>query len=544
MARRPQTSTFDYVIVGAGAAGCVLANRLSADPNTSVLLIEAGGSDRNLMHLVPKGFYFTLVNPRYAKTFTTIEFPDGHTESLPRGRVIGGSTTINGMVWNRGWQTYYDDIERAGNPGWNWARFVDAYRHIEKHSLGGNAVRGGDGPVDIEIAGPPEEACEAMIMSMKVNGIPFQEDMNGSGDERVSYVASNIKRGTRVSAAKAFLRPARRRRNLTIATWTEAERLLFDGTRVVGVRCTRKAETVEFNANREVIVAGGAFDSPLLLERSGIGNPEILEKAGVPVVVASPKVGENFSEHRAILLEYRLDGVQGYNPAASTTFRYLWTGFKYVFTRKGMVAHGGYAVSGIYKADPATSPEPDTQVFFTPISTSSTNPMTGRMVVDKHPGAKYVTFPMYPTSRGSLHITGPGLADAPRFDPNFLATENDQQLLVKAVRRAREIIHTAPFGKFAVEELKPGADVNTDAEIIEHGRLKGTAGAHGLGTCKMGPDPDDVVDASLRVRGTQGLRVVDASVLPGQPSGNNNAPTMAVAWIAADLILDERLAKS
>jgi choline dehydrogenase-like flavoprotein len=296
---------------------------------------------------------------------------------------------------------------------------------------------------------------------------------------------------------------------------------------------------VTYRANREVLVAGGAFDSPLLLERSGIGNPEVLRAAGVPVVVASPKVGENFKEHRAILLEYRLKGVRGYNPDAANQVRYLWTGFKYLFSRKGMIAHGGYAVSAIYKSDPASA-DPDTQVFFTPISTSSTNPMTGRMVVDKEPGAKYVTYPMYPTSAGSLHISGPGLDDVARLDPNFLSTEHDRQLLVKAVRRAREIIHTAPFGEYAVEELKPGADVNTDAEIIEHGLNKGTAGAHGLGTCAMGPDPDDVVDSSLRVRGAQGLRVVDASVFRDQPSGNNNAPTMALAWIAADIILADR----
>jgi choline dehydrogenase-like flavoprotein len=532
-------SSYDYIIVGAGAAGCVLANRLSIDPDTSVLLIEAGGSDRSLIHLVPKGFYFTLTNPHYAKTFPTVAFSDGHVEALPRGRVLGGSTTINGMVWNRGWATYYDGIEQAGNPGWNWTRFLDAYRHIEKHALGGNAVRGGNGEVDIEIAGPPEQACEALIVSMKANGVPFEEDMNGSGDERVSYVASNIRRGTRVSAAKAFLRPARRRRNLTVATDTEVEQIVFRGTRATGVRGRRRGLSVQYTANREVIVAGGAFDSPLLLERSGVGNPEILSAAGVPVVVASPKVGENFSEHRAILLEYRLQGVRGYNADASSRGRYLWTGLKYLFTRTGMIAHGGYAVSAIYKSDPA-SDEPDSQVFFTPISTSTTNPMTGRMVVDKHPGAKYVTYPMYPTSRGSLHITGPGLADVPRFDPNFLSTEHDRQMLVKAVRRAREIIHTAPFGQYVAEELKPGPNVMTDDEIITHGELRGTAGAHGLGTCAMGPNPDDVVDASLRVRGAQGLRVVDASVLPSQPSGNNNAPTMALAWIAADIILADK----
>ncbi|MDQ7909348.1 GMC family oxidoreductase N-terminal domain-containing protein [Phytohabitans sp. ZYX-F-186] len=532
------SGAFDYVIVGAGAAGCVLANRLSADPGTSVLLVEAGGTDTNPVHLVPKGFYFTLNNPRYAKAFTTQAFGDGHTESLVRGRVLGGSTTINGMVWNRGWAPYYDAWEAAGNKGWNWARFVEAYRRIERHQLGGNEVRGGDGPVDIEIAGPREEACDALIAAMERHGIAFQRDMNASGDDRVSYVASNIRRGTRMSAAKAFLRPARRRANLSVATHTEAETLVFSGSRVTGIRCRRAGGTVTYSARKEVLVAGGAFDSPLLLERSGIGNPDVLAEAGVPVVVASPKVGENFKEHRGILLQYRLTGVRGYNAEASSQARYLWTGFKYLFSRSGMIAHGGYAVSGIYRSDP-DSPAPDTQCFFTPISTSAVNPMTGRMVVDKHPGAKYVTYPLYPTSTGSLHITGPGLDDAPRLEPNFLSTEHDRAMLVKAVRRAREIVATEPFARFVAEELQPGPLVVDDADIVEYGRNKGVAGAHGLGTCAIGPAPDDVVDASLRVRGADGLRVVDASVFRDQPSGNNNAPTMALAWIAADIIRAE-----
>ncbi len=540
MARRPQTSTFDYVIVGAGAAGCVLANRLSEDPRTSVLVIEAGGGDSHPMHLVPKGFYFTLTNPKYGKSFATTEFPDGHVERLPRGKVVGGSTTINGMVWNRGWADYYDGWERAGNVGWNWQRFLDAYRKIERHQLGGNAVRGGDGAVDIEIAGPPEETCEALVAAFAANGVPFQEDMNGSGDERTSYVASNIRHGTRMSASRAYLRPARRRKNLTVVTGTEAERLVMDGTRVTGVLCREAGRgSVTYTARREVLVAGGAFDSPLLLERSGIGHPDVLAKAGVAVRVVSPKVGANFKEHRGILLQYRLSGVRGYNPEAASTARYLWSGFKYLFTRKGMIAHGGFALSAIYKSDPA-SPVPDTQCFFTPISTSDVNPMSGRMVVDKFPGAKYVALPMYPTSQGSLHITGPGLDDAPRLEPNFLSTEHDRQLLVKAVRKAREIVATEPFAKHVVAELQPGPQVAEDDEIIEYGINKGNAGAHGLGTCAMGPDDDDVVDASLRVRGTEGLRVVDASVFRDQPSGNNNAPTMALAWIAADIILAER----
>lgn len=539
MARTPQTSTYDYVIVGSGAAGSVLASRLSEDPGTSVLLLEAGPGDAHLMHLVPKGFYFTLADPRFAKYFPTVPFADGHVEKLPRGRVLGGSTTINGMVWNRGWAPYYDAWEQAGNEGWNWGRFLEAYKAIERHQLGGNAVRGGSGAVDIEIAGPREATCDALIASFEKAGVPFQEDMNGSGDERVSYVASNTRKGLRMSAARAYLKPARRRTNLTVATSTEAERLLFDGTRVTGVECRRADGTsVLYSARKEVLVCGGAFDSPLLLERSGIGNPEVLEAAGVPVRVASPKVGENFREHRGIQFQFKLRGVPGYNPLVSSTPRYLWTGLKWVFRRNGIMAHGGYAVSGIFKSDPAAD-APDTQIFFTPISTSAVNPMSGRLVVDSFPGARLAALGLYPTSAGSLHITGPGLDDEPRLEPNFLSTEHDRDLLVKVVRRVREVVSSGPFAEVLAEELEPGPQLSDPADIVSYGVTKGVAGAHGLGTCAIGPDEDDVVDSSLRVRGTQGLRVVDASVFPGQPSGNNNAPTMALAWIAADIILAE-----
>ncbi|MFE1801602.1 GMC family oxidoreductase [Streptomyces sp. NPDC059517] len=534
------SGTYDYVIVGSGAAGSVLAARLSADRNVSVLLIEAGGPDRAPIHLVPKGFYYTVADARYAKDFVTEPYPDGSHEVWHRGRVVGGSTTINGMVWNRGWAPDYDQWEEAGNKGWNWQRFLEAYRGMEAHSLGGTYFRGDKGPVPIEIAGPSEPVCEQLIQAMDRHGIAFEDDMNGSDNNRVSYVASNTRHGLRVSASRAFLRRARRRRNLTVMPHTEVERVLFEGTRAIGVRARRGGEAVTFRARLEVLLCGGAFESPLLLERSGVGDPDVLAAAGVPLLVASPGVGENLREHRGVLFQLRLDGVRGYNHLASSFSRQMWTGFKYLFTRDGLIAHGGFAVSGIYASDPA-SWRPDTQSFFTPISTSTANPMTGRLVVDKHPGARFVTFPLHPTSRGHIHITGPSVTDAPKLVPNFLSTEHDRRLLLKVVRKAREILATPPFADHVVAELEPGPGISTDAQILDHALNKGNAGYHTLGTCAMGPDEHDVVDDRLRLRGATGLRVVDASVFPQQPSGNNNAPTMALAWIAADLIRADRV---
>jgi choline dehydrogenase-like flavoprotein len=529
---------YDFIIVGAGAAGCILANKLSSDRVSRVLLVEAGGSDRHPIHLVPKGFYFTLANPKYAKSFTTDAAGPSGGETYKRGRVLGGSTTINGMVWNRGAREFYDDWAAAGNPGWGWDEFLSAFREMENHQLGPSPMRGGSGAVDISVAGPPEQACDAFLASMAAHGIPTVVDMNGSGAERGSYVASNIRRGFRVSAARAYLNPIRRRPNLTIATNTEAERIVFEGNRAVGVTCRRDGDQVTFSARREVIAAGGTFDSPLLLERSGVGAKDVLAAAGVPLVVENPGVGENFSEHRGIQMQHRLRGVRGYNDAASTVPRYLWSGVKYLVSRNGMIAHGGYAISGIYRSDPS-SPHPDTQTFFTPISTSAANPMSGRLVVDDEPGSRLVTLPMYPTSRGSLHITGPGLEDPPCLRPNYLSTEYDREMLPLAYRKAREIIASEPFSRYVVSELEPGIDFDDDEAIVEYGIARGVAGAHALGTCKMGPEDTDVVDSTLRVRGAQGLRVIDASVFPGQPSGNNNAPTMALAWLAGDRILAE-----
>ncbi|MFV8054648.1 GMC family oxidoreductase [Mycobacterium sp. 48b] len=529
---------YDFIIVGAGAAGCILANKLSSDRSLQVLLIEVGGRDGHPIHLVPKGFYFTLADARYAKSFSTDPECASGSETYKRGRVIGGSTTINGMVWNRGAADFYTAWESAGNPGWGWNEFLGAFRAMENHELGPSSMRGGSGAVDISIAGPREVACDAFLASMAANGIRTVADMNSMGEERGSYVASNIRRGFRVSAARAYLAPIRSRPNLTIATHTEAERIVFDGTRAVGVTCRGRGEHSTFLAREEVIVAGGAFDSPLLLERSGIGAKDVLAAAGVSLVVENPGVGENFSEHRGIQMQHRLRGVRGYNAMASSVARYMWSGFKYLLSRDGVIAHGGYAVSGIYRSDPA-APHPDTQTFFTPISTSAANPMSGRLIVDDQPGSRLVTLPMYPTSRGSLHITGPGLDDQPRLRPNYLSTEYDRAMLPLAYRKARALIATEPFTKFVASELEPGIDLDDDDAIVDYGITKGVAGAHGLGTCKMGPEDTDVVDSSLRVRGTKGLRVIDASVFPGQPSGNNNAPTMALAWLAGDRILGE-----
>jgi choline dehydrogenase len=533
-----ENPTYDYVIVGSGAAGSVLAERLSRDPSVSVLVLEAGGPDRNPLHLVPKGFYFTMTNPKYMKSYETVPYGNGKVDSWIRGQIIGGSTTVNGMMWNRGWAHNYDAWEQAGNLGWNWERFLSAFKALENHELGENAVRGGSGPVPVSIAGPREPISEAFIAALSRHGIGFLDDMNSSGEDRVGYTCSNIKRGFRVSASHAFLSKAGRRRNCTIIKRTEVDRITFDGTRATGVETTRHGKTISFTASREVLICAGGLESPLLLERSGIGNPEILAAAGVSLRVASPNVGEKLNDHcGSTLFQLKLKHRGGYNSELKNMLRQGWTGLKYLFTRTGVMSFGAHNLITVFKSDPA-SPYPDTQGFFTPLSSSAIDPSTGRIVVDKFSGAMFSTYPLHPTSRGSIHITGPDASDKPRLVPSIPTTDYDRALTVKIFHKTREILTTEPFAQLVEAETVPGKDLKDDADILDYAINTGGRGYHTTATCAIGPNEDDVVDNRLRVRGTSNLRVVDASVFPALPSGNNNAPTMAMAWIAADLILE------
>ena len=529
---------FDYIIVGAGAAGCVMANRLTKNPATSVLLIEAGGSDRSPVILVPKGFYFTMTDPKYVKKFETESYGDGSSEQWSRGRMIGGSTGVNGMVWNRGWAPDYDAIEASGNPGWGWETFLSAFKSIENHQLGASNTRGSGGAVGISVAAPPEQASEAFIAAAQKSGLAREADLNGSDNERVGYVSSNIAKGFRVSASRAFLHPIKHRKNLTVLDHAEVGFVLFTGTRATGVRVLRNGVSTDYQASKEILLAGGSLDTPLLLERSGVGNAKVLENAGVNLVAESPNVGERLHEHRGTSFQFTMKGADGFNGQLSNLGKQLYTGAKYLATRDGVMSFGGYNVLLYYKSDP-TSDRPDTQGFFTPISTAAASLTSGKVSVDKSPGMMFLSYPLRPTSQGSIHIRGPLPADKPCVIANFLSTEHDRKLVVQGARRGREIMAQQPIAGLVGRETLPGAEYATDEQILENALNRGGTGYHTLGTCAMGPNDDDVVDARLRVRGVQGLRVVDASVFPHMPSGNNNAPTQALAWHAASLIIED-----
>ncbi len=532
--------SYDYIIVGTGAGGSVLADRLSKDADSSVLVLEAGGSDWNPMHLIPKGFYFTMQDPKNTRVYETEPFGDGVVEHWQRGRVTGGSTTLNGAVWNRGGRREYDSWEERGLTGWNYDRFVEAWKQMENHQLGPAPFRGGDGPVEVEVANIQDTISSAVMQAMEGAGLARSDDMNALDEDRVSQVSSNTKRGLRRSAAKTFLAPARRRKNVTVLNHAEVTRVLFSGTTAIGVEVEIKGKLEKFIASREVLICAGTMESPLILERSGIGHEDVLDAAGVDVLAHSPKVGENLSEHRGLMFQYRFDGNVGFNKQLNTFPRQMLTGMRFLIGRKGVLSVGGYDVSAIYRTDPE-APTPDTQLLFTPISTTAGKPQDGGMQVDDFSGGMIVSYPLHPTSRGSVHITGPRISDKPRVVPNYLATEYDRDIVIKMVRKVRELMDSPELKKYGIQELQPGPDtLTTDDEIIDHVLNQGASAYHTLGTCSIGPDEDDVVDERLRVRGVRGLRVIDASVFPHQPSGNNSAPTQAAAWIAADMILEDQ----
>lgn len=530
--------SYDYVIVGSGAGGAVLADRLSSAGH-SVLILEAGGSDRNPLNLVPKGFYFTMQDPKITKRYTTEPFGRGTEEIWQRGRVLGGSTTINGMVWNRGSAAAYDAWEKSGLTGWNFQRFLDAWRQIENHHLGGTDFRGSGGPVDIEVAQADNRVSEAFMEASGMAGIKTVQDMNSTGEDRVSVVASNTRRGLRRSASTTFLRQAARRKNVTVLTHAEATRVLLSGNRAVGVEAEIRGRLERFVARREVLVCGGALESPLLLERSGIGDPRILTDAGVEPLIDSPRVGTNLSEHRGIMVQFQLEGTTGFNHLLNSPLRQLATGARFLITRKGVISVGGYDVLGMFRSD-QDSPEADTQLFFTPISTAGSNPLSGTMEVDPFAGAMLIAYPVNPTSRGSIHIGGPLPTDEPHIRPNYLSTQHDRDMLLKVIAKVRQITGAAPLQRLGLRQIQPDpADLSTDEQVLDYALNNGASGYHTLGTCSIGANPDDVVDERLRVRGVSGLRVVDASIFPAQTSGNNNAPTIAAAWIGADMILED-----
>ncbi|WP_418005453.1 GMC family oxidoreductase [Mycobacterium sp. PDNC021] len=524
---------FDYIVVGAGTAGCVLANRLSASAHNRVLLIEAGGRASSPYLRVPKLGSRLFDNPRYVWQHQTIPFgPDGTAELWPRGKVLGGSSSVNGMVYNRGQQADFDELERRGNIGWGWDDILATYRSFEHNTIGMSSSRGFGGELAISVVPDPDPISLATIAAGTRLGMRYLDDLNESDEPRIGLAPATIHNGRRVSAATAFLNPVRGRPNLRVLTGATAERLELTRGRATGVVIRQGSTSTVVRANREVVLSLGALGSPKLLQLSGIGPRETLAAAGVPLYLERSHVGRRMRDHRTLVNTYRLNRDIGHNRHLSTMPGKIRSTIKYAATGCGPLAAPAGDVLAFFKTD-RDQPRVDGQMLITALTLSGHGGHVERL-----PGLSCMGEILRPTSEGSVWISSADPDEPLMIDPNYLATAHDRAAAVRVLRTMREVFRQSPIAALVEVELAPGDDVQSDDELLYNAMTQGLTGFHAIGTCGMGPDDDDVVDNQLRVRGIDGLRVVDLSILPIMVAGNTNAPAMAMAARAADLILD------
>jgi choline dehydrogenase-like flavoprotein len=528
-------SKFDYVIVGAGAAGCVLANRLSADPGNKVLLIEAGGPDKHPFIHMPKGIAKAMSNPRLIWPYMTQAEPasNGMPESWARGKTLGGSSAVNGMVYNRGQAADYDALAAVSSEDWSWKHIGAAYKALESHELGEGSTRGHQGPLRISMPALRTELTDAAIAAGVAAGLRHQDDVNDPEDsERIGYMPRTIYQGRRQSAAVAFLKPILGRPNLTVVTGVSVDRVLFEGERAVGIHGRRDGGEVSYMAAREVLLCAGALSTPAILQRSGIGPAAHLRKLGIAVRHDSPELGYNLREHRGLVMQWRVHDHASQNRDFQG-FRLVRNTMGYYLTRRGPMANGAYEVGAWFRSRPGLE-RPDGQILIAPFTFDYTSP---KFRVERGGGMNMCVYMLRPESTGSVLIASGDPAALPLITPNYASAEADRKAMVDIIRYARKLAQQGPLARYVVEETRPGPQYQTDEEILEGHRLCGYGSYHASGTCRMGKDDQSVLDPQLRVRGVDGLRVVDTSVFPFMPAGNTNGPAMAVAWRAADLIL-------
>ncbi|MCB5177407.1 GMC family oxidoreductase [Microvirga lenta] len=531
--------SFDYVIVGGGTAGCVLANRLSASPQTRVLVLEAGGPDSGFWIPIPAGFSKLLTNAKYNWRFQTEPEENVHNRTIvvPRGKGLGGSTLINGMIFVRGQPQDYDTWAQLGATGWSFEDVLPYFKKLENFEDGASDLRGQGGPVNVVRVSERPELSEAFIAAAQQAGLPANPDYNGASQEGFGYYQVNQRKGRRWSAADAYLRPAMSRPNLTVQTNAHVTRIDFEGRRAVGVTYKIGNEERTVRARAEVILTAGAVQTPHLLELSGVGQPEVLAAAGIPVRHALPGVGNNYIDHFATRMNWRVKKPITLNEK-TRGWRLGMAVAQYYLTRKGILTLGTGLAHGFVKTRPELE-TPDVQYFFVHASYAN----AGERKLDRLPGMTIGVTQLRPESRGTIHIKNPDPLTPPAIRPNFLAVRTDQEALIEGMRIARHIIEQPAMDPYRAYEMSPGVEVNTDEEWLDFARRNGQTIYHAIGTCSMGRGPMAVVDERLRVRGLDGLRVVDASIMPTMVSANTMAAVLMIAEKGADLIkADARVA--
>jgi choline dehydrogenase len=530
-----ETAEFDYVIVGAGSAGCVLANRLSADGKHKVLLLEAGPKDTNIWIHVPIGYGKLFKEKTVNWMYQTEPEPglNGRQVFQPRGKVLGGSSSINGLLYVRGQHEDYDRWRQRGNVGWSYDDVLPYFKKAENQQRGANDYHGAGGPLSVSDWRHEDPLSEAFVKAAVESGIPFNPDFNGATQEGAGFFQTTTRSGRRASSAFSYLRPAKGRANLHIETSALAQRILFEGRKAKVVEYRQNGNLRTARARKEVLVSSGSYNSPQLLQLSGVGPAELLKSHGIGVVLDAPGVGNDLQDHMQVRIVMRGQNCLTLNDVVNNPVRRVMAGARYALSRSGPLTVAAGTSGAFFKTNPRLA-SPDIQIHFIPFSTD-------KMGEKLHPfsGFTATVCQLRPESRGSLKIRSADPSAPPKIHINYLATETDRAAFIDGIRILRNILAAPAMKPYTANEVYPGSDKTSDEDLLDFCRKTGSTVYHPTSTCRMGNDPLAVVDQRLRVRGIEGLRVVDASVMPDLMSGNTNAPTIMIAEKASDMILED-----
>jgi choline dehydrogenase len=533
-------NSFDYIVVGAGSAGCVLANRLSANGRHRVLLLEAGGEDRNVWIHVPIGYAKLFTDARHNWLYNSEPEPElgGRSIIQPRGKVLGGSSSINGLLYIRGQAEDFNHWRQLGNTGWSFDDVLPYFRRAEDQQRGEDELHGVGGPLAVSDVSETHPLCDAFIDACVQAGLSRTDDFNGASQEGAGYFQLTTRNGRRWSTARGYLKPARKRENLAVISNALTSRVLFEGRRAVGVEYLKDGGKHVARANAEVILASGAFNSPQLLQLSGVGPADLLRQHGIAVIADMPGVGDDLQDHYQARFNYRGTERNTMNDMMNSLTGRVAAGLRYALLRKGFLTIGAGYAGGFFRTDPKMA-TPDVQFHFILFSADS----VGQKL---HPWPGFLTSvcQLRPESRGTVRIKSADPAQAPAIQPRYLSAQVDRDCMVAGMKLVRRVMGQPAIKRYIVEELMPGPKIASDADLLEFCRQKGTTVFHPTSTCRMGSDVKAVVDERLRVRGFDGLRVADASIMPTVVSGNTNAACIMIGEKASDMILQDASAKA